>query len=69
MSNCNYRADVFALDMWKAEWEADPMKKSVGEKFRDLFLAPGASQPPMKTLVDYLGREPSADAGLERLGL
>lgn len=55
--------------MWRAEWEADPMKKSVGEKFRDLILAPGASQPPMKTLLDYLGREPSADAGLERLGL
>lgn len=45
------------------------MSKAAGRKYREMLLQPGASQPEMKTLKEYLGREPRFDAYYRWLGI
>ena len=45
------------------------MSKSAGRKYREMLLQPGASQPEMKTLREYLGREPRLEAYYRWLGI
>jgi metallopeptidase MepB len=45
------------------------MNASEGRRYRHMVLEKGGSQDEMKTLVDFLGREPKADAFYEELGL
>jgi metallopeptidase MepB len=50
-------------------FSSDPWNAQQGRRYRRMILEPGASQDEMKTLVDYLGREPSMTAFYEELGL
>lgn len=44
------------------------MSKEAGRRYRDMILRVGGSQSEMKTLRDYLGREPTTRPYLEWLG-
>lgn len=50
-------------------FKADPMNGTEGRRYRHAVLEKGGSQDEMKTLVDFLGREPRADAFYEELGV
>lgn len=59
--------------MWKSsgfnvEMDAAAEKKA-GRRFRRSIFEPGGSQPEMKTLAGYLGREPSSVPYFEWLGV
>ena len=60
---------VFAQDIFHEAFKRDPMSVEQGRRYRKKVLEKGGSQPEMKTLVDFLGRDPSADAFFEELGL
>lgn len=45
------------------------MSKEGGRRYRKMVLQFGGSQPEMKTLTDYLGREPSTRPYFEFLGI
>ena len=45
------------------------MNPKEGRRYRHSVLEKGGSQDEMKTLVDFLGREPKTDAFYEELGL
>jgi len=47
----------------------DDAEREAGRRFRRGIFEPGGSQPEMKTLMDYLGREPRSEAYFEWLGI
>ncbi|RKL47792.1 hypothetical protein BFJ72_g2023 [Fusarium proliferatum] len=53
---------VYATDLWVSHFKADPMDKTTGLRYRKLVLQPGGSQPELKSLSNFLGREPSDKA-------
>ncbi|KAM5364232.1 hypothetical protein ACJZ2D_011610 [Fusarium nematophilum] len=53
---------VYATDLWVSAFKANPMDKAVGLKYRSLVLQPGGSQPELKSLTNFLGREPNDEA-------
>jgi metallopeptidase MepB len=55
--------------MFYTVFKADPMNAQQGRRYRHTLLEKGGSQDEMKTLVDFLGREPKPDAFYEELGL
>jgi len=63
------RGRLFALDIFKAGFEADTLSKNAGRRYRDVVLRPGGSQPEMEVLTRYLGREPSTRPYFEYLGI
>ncbi len=72
LKNANKRAfsgRVFALDIFDAGFNHDTMSKESGRRYRDIVLRPGGSQPEMKTLTDYLGRQPSTKPYFKYLGI
>ncbi|CAN8104142.1 unnamed protein product [Discula destructiva] len=60
---------VFALDIFKTGFEQDTMSKDGGRRYRNMVLRLGGSQPEMKTLTDYLGRQPSTRPYFDYLGI
>ncbi|MCJ1477254.1 hypothetical protein MMC13_005925 [Lambiella insularis] len=64
-----YLSKVFADDMFFAVFKPDPMNAIEGRRYRHAVLEKGGSQDEMKTVVDFLGREPSAEAFYKELGL
>lgn len=55
--------------MFYSVFKADPMNPKEGRRYRYTVLEKGGSQDEMKTLVEFLGREPKTDAFYEELGL
>ena len=55
--------------MYYTVFKSNPMNGVEGRRYRHTVLERGGSQDEMKTLVDFLGREPKADAFYEELGL
>ena len=55
--------------MFYTVFKKDPMDPKEGRRYRHTVLEKGGSQDEMKTLVDFLGREPKTDAFYEELGL
>ncbi|KAM6508681.1 hypothetical protein FSOLCH5_011678 [Fusarium solani] len=53
---------VYATDLWVSAFKANPMDKAAGLKYRQLVLQPGGSQPELKSLTNFLGREPNDEA-------
>ncbi|KAF4417016.1 hypothetical protein F53441_14541 [Fusarium austroafricanum] len=53
---------VYATDLWVSQFKADPMNKATGLRYRELVLQPGGSQPELKSLSNFLGREPNDKA-------
>lgn len=43
------------------------MNAQAGKRHRDMVLKLGGSQPELNTIIDYLGRQPNADAFFEQL--
>lgn len=61
-------AFVMDADAFSEFKENGIMSREVGERFRDLILAKGASEDPLKMYVDFTGREPLINALAERNG-
>jgi len=57
------------MDMFYSVFKSDPMNGIEGRRYRHTVLEKGGSQDEMKTLVEFLGREPKPDAFYEELGL
>ena len=55
--------------MFFTAFKANPMDPEVGRRYRHQVLEKGGSQDEMKTLKDFLGREPNADAFYKELGI
>ncbi|KAM0197750.1 hypothetical protein ACHAPI_004475 [Fusarium lateritium] len=53
---------VYATDLWVNHFKPDPMDKTAGMRYRQSVLQPGGSQPELKSLSNFLGREPSDKA-------
>jgi metallopeptidase MepB len=45
------------------------MNKEKGRRYREMVLRKGGSQPAMKTLVEFLGRQPKPEAFYEWMGI
>ncbi|KAG9944557.1 zincin, partial [Aureobasidium melanogenum] len=60
---------VYAADMFYSVFKDDPMNAEQGRRYRHTMLEKGASVDEMTTLVEFLEREPSADAFHKDLGL
>ncbi|XWW96800.1 hypothetical protein V2A60_004780 [Cordyceps javanica] len=60
---------VYAADMFRTAFGQDPMSREAGRRYRDTVLKPGGSREPMELLKDFLGREPSAEAYYDELGI
>lgn len=56
------RSKVYATDLWVSHFKADPMDKNIGLRYRQHVLQPGGSQPELKSLSNFLGREPNDEA-------
>ena len=55
--------------MFYSVFKDDPMNSNEGRRYRHTLLGKGASEDEMKTLVQFLGREPSVEAFYKELGL
>jgi metallopeptidase MepB len=55
--------------MFYTVFKDDPMNKAAGRRYRYQVLEKGGSQEEMKSLTDFLGREPQTDAFYKDLGL
>lgn len=62
-------SQVYSTDMFYSVFKANPMDPQAGRRYRHQVLEKGGSQDEMKTLTDFLGREPKTDAFYKELGL
>ncbi|KAJ5261375.1 hypothetical protein N7478_011970 [Penicillium angulare] len=60
-------AEVYALDIFYSTFKSDPLNPEQGRGYRRMALGKGGSQPEMKTLSDFLGREATSQAFFEEL--
>jgi Zn-dependent oligopeptidase len=60
-------SQAFSADMFATVFEASPMDKAAGAKYRKEILLPGGSRDEMDSLQAFLGREPSNKAFMESL--
>jgi Zn-dependent oligopeptidase len=58
---------VFAADMYRTVFAADPLDPARGRRYRDAILLPGGSRDEMASLEDFLGRPPNSEAFLEAM--
>ncbi|EGP86093.1 uncharacterized protein MYCGRDRAFT_74077 [Zymoseptoria tritici IPO323] len=59
---------LFAINIFEAGFAGDVLSRENGRRYRELVLCMGGTQPEMKTLIDYLGHEPSSAPYLAWLG-
>ena len=71
LTNCPgyLSSQVYSTDMFYSVFAKDPMNPKEGRRYRHMVLEKGGSQEEMKTLQDFLGREPKADAFYKELGI
>lgn len=62
-------SQVYSADMFHSVFAKDPMSATEGRRYRHMVLEKGGSQDEMKTLTDFLGREPSTEAFYRELGI
>ncbi|KAI9824067.1 MAG: hypothetical protein M1832_002135 [Thelocarpon impressellum] len=62
-------SQVYSADMFFSVFEKNPMNPTEGRRYRHTVLERGGSQEEMKTLEDFLGREPNTEAFYRSLGL
>jgi metallopeptidase MepB len=62
-------SQVYSADMFHTMFTGDPMNAKKGRRYRRMILEKGGSQDEMKTLEDFLDREPSTEAFYRELGL
>ncbi|KAF6156883.1 hypothetical protein GIB67_000423 [Kingdonia uniflora] len=59
-------SEVFAADIFASKFQDGILNNYVGMLFRKKVLAPGGAREPFEILSDFLGREPSIQAYIER---
>ena len=64
-----YSSQVFADDIFYSIFKHDHMNSKEGLRYRYTVLEKGGSQDEMKTVSDFLGREPKTEAFYKELGL
>ena len=62
-------SQVYSADMFHSVFKKDPMNPKEGRRYRHTVLEKGGSQDEMKTLKQFLGREPSTEAFYRELGV
>ncbi|MGC4114094.1 MAG: M3 family metallopeptidase [Myxococcales bacterium] len=62
-------AEVFADDMFSLFATKNVMDPELGRRYREAILAPGRSEEPSVLLERFLGRKPSNEAFLKKLGI
>ncbi|KAJ5641773.1 hypothetical protein N7490_005773 [Penicillium lividum] len=62
-------SQVYSTDMFYTVFRDDPMNKAAGRRYRYQVLEKGGSQDEMKTVTEFLGREPQTTAFYQELGL
>jgi len=62
-------SEVFAADMFSRFASEGVMNGRLGRRYRETILAKGRSVDPSELLKEFLGREPSQESFLKRLGL
>jgi metallopeptidase MepB len=62
MTDCTGSAEIFSIDLFYTGFEGNMLDEQRGRKYRYTILKPGGSRPEWKTLTDFLGREPNANA-------
>jgi metallopeptidase MepB len=62
-------SQVYSADMFRTNFAKDPMNPIEGRRYRHMVLEKGGSQDEMKTLENYLGRQPNSEAFYRGLGL
>lgn len=55
--------------MFYTVFKENPMSPEEGRRYRYMVLEKGGGQDEMKTLVDFLGREPKTEAFYREIGL
>lgn len=68
-SDVLYSSKVYSADMFYTAFKTDPMSSREGRRYRHTVLERGGSQDEMKTLIEFLGREPDTNAFYRELGL
>jgi metallopeptidase MepB len=61
-------SQVYSTDMFYSVFKKDPMNPKEGRRYRHTLLEKGGSQDEMKTLIEFLGREPNTKAFYEDFG-
>ncbi|NP_001333362.1 probable thimet oligopeptidase [Solanum lycopersicum] len=59
-------SEVFAADIFASKFHDDIFNLQTGLQFRNTVLAPGRGKDPLEMLSDFLGREPSMQAFLDK---
>ncbi len=62
-------AEILEADAFAKFKNAGVLSAKVGREYRNKILSQGDSRPPKELFVDFMGREPSEEALLERMGL
>ncbi len=62
-------AEVFADDMFSLFTQKGVMDAELGRRYREAILAPGRSEEPDRLLERFLGRKPTNEAFLRKLGI
>lgn len=60
---------AIAMDMYETAFKRNPLDDRVGRRYRHMVLEKGGSQDEMKTVIQFLGRNPTHEALLRSLGL
>jgi metallopeptidase MepB len=64
-----HSSQVYSADMFHTAFKDTLMNPEEGRRYRYGVLEKGGSQDEMKTLVEFLGREPKTEAFYQQLGL
>ena len=61
-------SEAHALDMFSV-FRSDPLNSELGRRYRHMVLEAGGRQQEMRTLMDFLGRDPDTGAFYQELGV
>lgn len=62
-------SQVYSTDMFYSVFKKNPMDPKEGRRYRYTVLEKGGSQDEMKTLIEFLGREPKTEPFYDDLGI
>jgi Zn-dependent oligopeptidase len=62
-------SEVYSADLFSRFQEEGMLNEKLGRHYRSTILAPGAMKNPFELLRDFLGRDPTSDAFVRKIGL